>query len=96
MCSKKISINDVLSNFEEYSTTKGFNYDDTMYEKVSKYMIWLSSKLDKTSFIEIFLLHITSDICNFLSVLLSSVFLLSLFILFKFCVSNLRKNYIYL
>ena len=46
MCSKKISINDVLSNFEEYSTTKGFNYDDTMYEKVSKYMIWLSSKLD--------------------------------------------------
>ena len=46
MCSKKISINDVLSNFEGYSTTKGFNYDDTMYEKVSKYMIWLSSKLD--------------------------------------------------
>ena len=46
MCSKKISINDVLSNFEEYCTTKGFNYDDTMYEKVSKYMIWLSSKLD--------------------------------------------------
>ena len=41
MCSKKISINDVLSNFEEYSTTKGFNYDE-----VSKYMIWLSSKLD--------------------------------------------------
>ena len=46
--SKRFSMNDVLSNFDEYFTTNGFDYDDTMYQKISKYMIWLSKRSSTT------------------------------------------------
>lgn len=41
---KFFSANDVLSNYEEYLTTFGFNCEDTTFEKISKYINWLASK----------------------------------------------------
>ena len=43
---KNISVNDILTNYDKYVNEVGFDFNDDIKIKLTKYINWLSKKLN--------------------------------------------------